>query len=72
MQGEDVLKRLKADPRTRNIPVLVLTADASKGTAERLRRLGANEFVSKPLDVRRFLAVIQAYINNAEGPDSSV
>jgi PAS domain S-box-containing protein len=71
MQGEEVLGRLKADPRTRDIPVVVLTADASKGTAERLMRLGASEFVSKPLDVRRFLAVVQPYIDDAERPDSS-
>ena len=72
MQGEDVLKRLKADPRTRDIPVVVLTADASKGTAERLIRLGASEFVSKPLDVRQFLAVVQPYIDDAERPEPSV
>jgi len=31
MHGEDVLKRLKAEPETRDIPVIVLTADASRG-----------------------------------------
>ena len=50
----------------------MLTADASKGLAERLRRIGSCEFLSKPLDVRRFLAVIQAYIDDAEGPTSSI
>jgi CheY-like chemotaxis protein len=66
-----VLKRLN-DSRTRDTSVVVLTADASKGTAERLRSLGASEFVSKPLDVRRLLAVIRAYIDDAERPDPSV
>jgi len=71
MQGEDVLKRLKADSRTRDIPVVVLTADANKGTAERLMHLGASEFLSKPLDVRRFLAVVGPYIDDVGGPDPS-
>ncbi len=62
IRGEDVLKRLKADPETRQIPVIVVTADASRGLAERLARLGSCEFLSKPVDVPRFLKVIAAYI----------
>ncbi|MGO8968365.1 MAG: response regulator [Myxococcaceae bacterium] len=72
MQGEEVLGRLKADPRTRDIPVAVLTAEASNSTAERLLRLGASEFVSKPLNVRQFLAAVQRYTDDAERPDPSV
>ena len=64
MRGEDVLKRLKAEPETRDIPVVVLTADASRGLAERLARLGSCEFLSKPVDVPRFLKVIAAYIDS--------
>ena len=63
MRGEDVLKRLKAEPETRDIPVVVLTADASRGLAERLAQLGSCEFLSKPVDVPRFLKVIAAYID---------
>ena len=65
IDGEVVLTRLKADPITREIPVVVLTADASKGQAERLARIGCYEFVSKPLDVPRLLKVIESYIDNA-------
>ena len=49
----------------------MLTADAHKGTAERLMHLGASEFLSKPLDVTRFLAVVGPYIDDVEGPDPS-
>jgi signal transduction histidine kinase/CheY-like chemotaxis protein len=68
MGGEEVLQRLKAEPETREIPVVVLTADASKGLAQRLARIGSCEFLSKPIDVPRFLKVIAAYI---EGPNLS-
>ncbi len=71
IDGEVVLTRLKADPSTRDIPVVVLTADASKGLAERLVRIGSCEFLSKPLDVPRLLKVIQTYIDNAARGDAS-
>ena len=58
MPGADVLKRLKADPSTREIPVVVLTADASKRQAERVKELGAAEYLTKPLDVSKFLKII--------------
>ena len=69
MHGEEVLQRLKAEPETRDIPVIVLTADASRGLAQRLARIGSCEFLSKPLDVPRFLKVIAAYIDRAGRPD---
>ncbi len=47
---------------TRELPVIVLTVDASKGVGKRLVLLGASEFMQKPLDVPRFLDVIEAYV----------
>jgi len=58
MSGAEVLARLKAHRLTREIPVVVLTADASKGQSDHLKSLGAAEYLTKPLDVRRFLEVI--------------
>lgn len=58
MTGEEVLRRLKADPSTREIPVVVLSADASKGQVDRLTREGADDYLTKPLDVTRFLGVL--------------
>jgi CheY-like chemotaxis protein len=58
MHGADVLDRLRADPRTADIPVVVLTADASPGTMRRLRDAGAHAYLTKPLDVAAFLTTI--------------
>ena len=58
MPGMEVLKRLKADQPTREIPVVVLTADASKGQSERVTQLGATDYLTKPLDVPKFIEVI--------------
>jgi signal transduction histidine kinase/CheY-like chemotaxis protein len=58
MHGVEVLRRLKADPTTRDVPVVILSADATKRQAERLRRAGASAFLTKPLDVREFLEIL--------------
>jgi CheY-like chemotaxis protein len=56
--GEEVLRRLLAEPRTRQIPVIILSADATPGQIERLLAAGARAFLTKPIDVRRLLAVL--------------
>lgn len=59
MSGQEVLRRLKADPQTAAIPVIVLSADASKGQISRLMESGASDYLTKPLDVQRFLEVVE-------------
>ena len=58
LPGREVLHRLKADPRTRDIPVIVASADATPGTIRQLLEDGAFHYVTKPLDLDRFLDVI--------------
>jgi CheY-like chemotaxis protein len=56
--GVEVLHRLKAHPHSRDIPVVVVSADATKRQVDRLRELGAADYLTKPLDVQRFLRVL--------------
>jgi PAS domain S-box-containing protein len=58
MKGEEVLRRLRADSASREIPVVILSADASPGQIRRLMSLGANDYLTKPLDVTRFIEVL--------------
>lgn len=58
LSGEQVLRELRADPTLRHIPVIVLSADAAERTIERLRGAGAQGYLTKPLDVRQLLALI--------------
>jgi CheY-like chemotaxis protein len=60
LSGEEVLRELRADPRTAEVPVVVVSADATTGQADRLRGQGAREYLTKPLDVPRLLDVIRA------------
>jgi len=63
MSGEDVVQYLWADPRTRDIPVVVVTADASPGLARRLKAAGATSCVTKPINVRGVLELIDNLLN---------
>jgi len=56
--GEEVLRRLSADNRTRNIPVAVLTADATASQNRRLLAAGATAYLTKPLDVTSLLSLL--------------
>jgi PAS domain S-box-containing protein len=58
VQGDEVLRRLRADVRTAHIPVVMISADATPRTIERLRAQGADAYLTKPLDVDEFLATI--------------
>ena len=71
INGADVLARLKAKPRTREIPVVVLSADATRAQMNRLLALGATDYLTKPLDVDCFLKVIEEHFCEPAGPTSN-
>ena len=56
--GEEVLRRLQADPETAAVPVVVVSADATTGQIQRLLAAGASQYLTKPLDVSQFLEVL--------------
>lgn len=58
MHGREVLRRLKADPTTRGIPVVVVSADATPGQINRIQAAGAKRYLTKPLDVQQFFDVL--------------
>jgi len=59
--GEQVLARLAADERTARIPVVVLSADATKAMREPLLTAGARAYLTKPIDVSRLLEVVDRF-----------
>jgi CheY-like chemotaxis protein len=58
MAGDEVLRQLRAHRETRDVPVVVLSADAEGGRHERLMAAGAFGYLDKPLDVGDFLAIV--------------
>ncbi len=53
--GDELLRRLRTDEKTREVPVVMISADATKGQGERLLALGARAYLTKPLDIQSFL-----------------
>ena len=58
LPGDELLRRLQADEQTCDIPVIMVTADATKGQSRRLLDLGAKTYLTKPLDIQVFLRTI--------------
>jgi CheY-like chemotaxis protein len=58
MDAEEVMRRLSADPTTRRIPVVILTADATRRSGDCVIAGQAVECLSKPIDMPRFVALI--------------
>ena len=59
IDGLEVLKRLRADPRTRRLPVVVLTSSREEHDLIESYDLGANSYVRKPVDFARFAEAVQ-------------
>ena len=59
LDGWEATRRLKADPATRHIPVVAVTAHAMYGDEQRARAAGCDGYVAKPLDVVAFGQYVQ-------------
>ena len=58
MSGEEVLQELRASASLKDIPVVILSADALATTIHRLKAGGANDYLTKPLDVALFFSTL--------------
>ena len=59
IDGVEALRRLRADARSADIPVLAVTAQAMEGDRERFLAEGFDDYVSKPVDVVELVAVVR-------------
>ena len=60
--GFEIIGRMKADPELRRIPVMAVTAYSGREDEERIRGVGANAYVSKPISLARFMEEVRALI----------
>jgi CheY-like chemotaxis protein len=60
IDGEEATRRIKADPATKHIPVLALTANAMSADRERAIAAGCDDFDTKPVEMSRLLEKIAA------------
>jgi len=60
VDGLEVLRRAKADPRTRGIPVVVFSSSWEDRDIRQARALGAHSYVVKPVDFAQFVDAVRA------------
>lgn len=70
MDGIEAMKLLKADPETKHIKIISLTAFAVDMDTEQFRTAGFDDYISKPIDIRQLPALLQKHLGGTEGAPS--
>ena len=70
MDGIEVCRRLRRDPRTAAIPVIMLTARATERDKVAGLDFGADDYVTKPFSIREILARVRAVMRRVERPEA--
>jgi CheY-like chemotaxis protein len=67
MDGLELTRRLKADPATKDIPIVATTAYAMAGDEAKARQAGCDGYLAKPIDVLALPGVVSEYLAGAHG-----
>jgi len=65
IDGWEATVRVKADKRTRHIPVIALTAHAMQGDEQKAREAGCDDYDTKPVELPRLLGKMEALLGRA-------
>ncbi len=63
MDGLEATRRIRADSRFDQLPIVAMTADAMTGDRERCLSVGMNDYVAKPIDVERFYTTLERHLS---------
>ena len=70
MDGLALTRRLKADPRTRQIVIVAVTAYAMKGDEQKAREAGCDGYVTKPIDTRALPGIVAQCVEMARANEA--
>jgi CheY-like chemotaxis protein len=62
MDGFEAISILNADPVTKSIPIIALTAFVMQGDRGKCMEAGCNDYITKPLDTRAFVTKVKEYL----------
>jgi CheY-like chemotaxis protein len=62
LDGYKTIQQIRAQRKFNNLPILALTAKAMKGDREKCLEAGANDYLSKPVDVDRLFSMLRVWL----------
>jgi CheY-like chemotaxis protein len=63
MDGYETMRRIRAMPKFRDLPILALTAKAMKGDKEKCIEAGASDYIAKPVDTEHLLSLLRIWLH---------
>jgi two-component system, cell cycle response regulator DivK len=67
IDGLELARQIKGDPRLASIPIIATTANVLLGDRERCLQAGCDEYLPKPLDIRELQTVLRGYLDSLNG-----
>ena len=67
MDGYTAIREIRKNERFRNIPIIAMTAKALKGDQEKCLQAGANDYISKPVDVEKLMSMLRVWLYSGSG-----
>ncbi len=71
MDGWEAARQIKGDPKTRDIPIIALTAHAMAGDREKALEAGCDEYDTKPIELPRLLGKINLFLGDPSAPGAT-
>ena len=62
MDGYETMRRIKSNPRFKNLPIIAVTAKAMTGDREKCIQAGASDYISKPVDIDQLLSLLRVWL----------
>jgi CheY-like chemotaxis protein len=66
MDGYEAIGAIRKDPRFKALPIIAMTAKAMAGDQEKCIQAGANDYISKPIDIEKLLSLLRVWLYRQE------